>query len=309
MKIYIYMCRGKDGTVKRGQLEASDRANALRQLKGQGLVPLSVSEGTLAPYAQHSKRRFSWVAAAAVITVLAVVWFMRSPANPTSKTDQQTSGKAVAASHQSTPKNPAANTLQPPTGQTPVPDAHSGEPLSHPAAAQQNRTTPQAQDNPAENPAEAEVEERDTTLRTQTEKMLALMASVPPGMEIPPMPILPGMEKDFAAALTNVIVIHADDSEAMADRKEKVAWLKQDLATLVQEGGITPGEAIKEIEEHSNRIAKMRSELLQYATALYREGRAEEAQIFIDEANKELNQIGAPPIQLSPRLTRIRNEN
>jgi len=301
MKTYVYTCRNKDGTLKRGQLEASDRADALRQLKGQGRLPLSLSEGTSAAHPGKQKRLVAAVAATALVAVLASFVFVRFSAKPVSKPDVHKPETANA-----TNRNPVSQKASPRapsrTAEPNDPDgAHTGESAS-PSVRGAGNTF---QDDTGEMPAVAEAEKPDTTLRTQTEKMLSLMASLPPGAEIPPMPLLPGMEKDFAVALTNVIVIHTEDTDEMADRKEKIAWLKQDIAALVQEGS-SPGEAIKLIEENTNRIAKMRTEFLQYATALYREGKEDEAMLFIAEANKELTPYGAEPIQLSPRLTRAR---
>ena len=77
MKSYTYTCRGKDGTLKRGRLEASDRADALRQLKGQGYLPFSISEGARATHPQK-KRHLVLLTAAAALAVIAGAVFSLS---------------------------------------------------------------------------------------------------------------------------------------------------------------------------------------------------------------------------------------
>ncbi|MCL1920145.1 MAG: hypothetical protein FWG50_03560 [Kiritimatiellaeota bacterium] len=303
MKTYVYTCRNKDGTLKRGQLEAPDRADALRQLRSQGHLPLSLSEGSSAARPQTKTHLAALAATAVLLAALAVVLSARHTAKTAQNPDTQKSRDAIAANRSPSPKNTSPHT---PTQAAEPEDPKNVYSEPAPPPAHVAGAALQAEGD-AEIPV-AEAEAPDSTLRTQTEKMLSLMASLPPGAEIPPMPILPGMEKDFAAALTNEIVIHADDTDEMANRKEAIAWLKLGVATLVQEGN-SPSEAIKLIEENANKIAKMRNELLRYATALYREGKEDEAMAFIAEANKELDPYGAEPIQLSPRLTRAKDAN
>ena len=305
MKNYKYTCRNKSGTLRRGQLEASDRADALRQLKSQGDLPLSISEGSLAMHPQKKTHFAAVIAATVLISVLVAILFTRNTSKTRPEPDTTTSGKAIAANHKPSQKNIPPQVL-PQTAESEERSDDSSH-VSVPSTVQRVDNTLQAKDNPEEMPTVIEEEKPDSTLRTQTEKMLSLMASLPPGTEIPPMPILPGMENDFIVAQTNIIVIHADDTDEMAERKEKIAWLKQDITTLVQEGK-SPSEAIKLIEENANRVAKIRSEFQQYATALYREGKKDEAMAFIDEANEELRQYGVEPVRLSPRLTRTKGE-
>ena len=72
---------------------------------------------------------------------------------------------------------------------------------------------------------------------------MAMIASIPPGMPVPPLPISGDLAEDFAVATTNTIVIFDDDTEETVRHKEAVAWMKVDVAEYVKEGH-SPAEVI-----------------------------------------------------------------
>lgn len=70
-----------------------------------------------------------------------------------------------------------------------------------------------------------------------TEQLLAMELSVPAGVSAPPLPYDEGMEGDVGKALNQVIVIEADDTEAVAALKENIGLAKEELRSHLQNGG------------------------------------------------------------------------
>jgi len=266
MKTFAYTYRDASGALKKSALQAADRLDALRRIRAAGCVPVSVTEGKAAapgagaPWNPATWNRAARLAAAGcavlLIAMLAVTRF---------------SGKRTE--RPTLPGQPAGpRSTQPPTPssvKSTVPASKAAKNVldGTPAAGDVRNTTSTQQRPPPAVPgrsveAEAALKpqqpQRPQPFTTVTEQILAMIDSVPPGVTIPPLPDLYGMENDFSRASTNTLVIYEDDHEALAKRMEAVAWSKVDLAELVKQGW-KPDEVLTELVKQHNENADLRS--------------------------------------------------
>lgn len=267
MKTFCYVMRDKTGALKRGALQAADRADALQQIKAMGSTPVSVTEGKAAAV-RPTWTRAAWPAAACAGLVVALAVWRLADRQPKAEGRRQEAGERPNPSSQTSQPRKTSQTSQPtPPKQKPAVAVSavpaSGAPASRapalmpPPAA--NRTTPPVKKPEAEPPAEPQ---RPAPFKTVTEQVLAIVASMPAGAHIPPLPELTDMDNDFARASTNTLVVFDTDSEELANRLETVAWAKVDLAELVKQGW-KPDEVLNELARQHNEKASLRS-----ATAL-----------------------------------------
>ena len=140
---------------------------------------------------------------------------------------------------------------------------------------------------------------RETSLRTQVENRMALLATIKPGMPVPPMPPIPNLEQDFEKAEANVIQVTEGDTELDLQRKQFVIALKERISAAKKEGR-TATEALNEYVETMRQVADFRQKSLLAARQMEREGDAEGAKKLVDSANADLIEMGAEPIDLHP---------
>ena len=323
MKTYDYTCRDAKGGIRRGRLEAQDRAGAVRALKARGLAAVSLSEGGAAsradapPTGGGMRRALLWAAPCAAALALGALWLGArggvrgeargagappSEAGAAPRVDTRPPGGGTDRKEGRPPEDTAGRGGGPGAGV--LEGATPGGGAAVPPAPRRPGIRRLDRDGNVIEPEGGgdEPPPPDTTFRTQTEHLLSVMLSAPPGIPMPPMPAPPGMEGDFAASLANVITIHGDDTEEMAGRKERVAWAKLDMAEMVK-GGASPGDALRAVEQGHNALAEYRQALLRQYVELRREGGEGEADAFLGEANENLRQYGLPPLALPPVLT------
>ena len=151
-------------------------------------------------------------------------------------------------------------------------------------------------------PEDAEAFERvkrDTSLRTMVEDRMALLATIKPGMPVPPMPPIPNLDEDFAKAETNVIRVTEGDTEKDLLRKLFVIALKERISEAKAQGK-TASEALNEYVDAMRHAADFRQKALLTARQMERDGDAEGAKELVDAANAELADMGAELIDLHP---------
>ncbi len=109
----------------------------------------------------------------------------------------------------------------------------------------------------AEPTAEPEQPKHEPALKTSTEQLLSMVLSVPPGVDVPPLPIAEGddLAQDSANALASTIVIEEDDSDATAVHKENVGWAKVEMREHLEQEGGTAVSYIKRLEERRKEEA------------------------------------------------------
>lgn len=143
--------------------------------------------------------------------------------------------------------------------------------------------------------------QRDTTLRTRTEKRLRLLASVPPGMPVPPMPgSSREIDDDIVETLKNEIEILPGDSEREIEHKKFVMDFKEYIKGEMAQGK-KPSEAYNDYIARMNSVADLTTTGAKMARELRAEGDEEGAQKFLETVNEKLDSMGAPPIDLDRR--------
>ena len=302
MKSYSYTIRDASGAMKKGSLEASDRSAALAELQRRGVVPVSVSEGTALMQTDGVNIKKYIVPALVVvgIIILASLW------GKSVMSERAKAGKNVLVKSEKKDKASQKTLKKGDLSQQALTRHSASNPddITRVAVTNKDQTvaTVKASDTvDVQTNGVSDAERNHGSLRTQTEQVLRMVESVPAGTVVPPPP--PIGVADYKVAKSNIIVIAETDSVELADRKEKIAWLKQDIAQYVKEG-YTPEDVVKVMVEHKNALAKTRSDCMAYLGELYKAGKEEEAAKFIEEANGELGKLGVRPLA-HPRASKL----
>ena len=306
--------RDKSGAMVEMALEAAGRAECFAECKARGIAPLSVREGKFVKTREPQIGRDSarsvlgkpWCIAILVAAVLAVVggawwWFARTEEPPTKKVAAATA-KPSAEKPSAKPKREARATVRTPTATNVATVTAKAQQQGAVRTAEekgQPTTTNKVVKMSPEDEAAFERVKRETSLRTQVENRMALLATIKPGMPVPPMPPIPNLEQDFEKAEANVITITEGDTEKDLERKEFVIQLKERISAAKKEGK-TATEALNEYVEAMREVADFRQKSLLAARQMERDGDAAAAAKLVDEANAQLKEIGAEPIDLHP---------
>jgi hypothetical protein len=313
MKTFGYTYRDKEGALKSGSLQARDRADALRQIKDMGYIPIAVTEGK-APVAgartswnPATWRPAVWVGAAAGVVLVAALsaWLMASkkpakrsaPATTTAETPRRGARSALPASQ--TAKAVPLAAPKPVLATDPVavtPLQINRDATVQPNSAVVSKKSP-SQVSASEPGEEEQTPKRSSPYKSKTEQLLAMAMSVPPGAAMPPLPITRELDSDFADSLTNVIVIYDDDDDRTAAIKEDVAVSKNELLELVMQGR-SVAEVLKEYQNTTNERAAIRNEAQRELADLLKSGKPEEAKAYLDQINKAFTDLGIEPIAM-----------
>lgn len=141
---------------------------------------------------------------------------------------------------------------------------------------------------------------RDTTLRTKTEKRLRLLASIPIGSPVPPMPGFVDMDADLQATLDNKIEILPDDTAREIEQKKFVMAFKEYMAEEIA-AGKTANQVYEEYVQTMNKVAALTSEGSKMAREMRGEGDLEGAKKFLERVNAKIEEMGGNPIDLDRR--------
>ncbi|HNX35032.1 MAG TPA: hypothetical protein PKM57_10415 [Kiritimatiellia bacterium] len=302
MKSFGYTFRDASGALKKGTLQAEDRTDALRQIKAKGCVPVSVAEGQTAAggpaWNPAWTVRGAWIAAAGVVLIGGLAVWHRAERKPVKRPAVVAADikKAAPAAKPKPVKPVAAKPVQVPAITVPAADVPNPEPKPATAAA---LPASQPLPPPAPQPSEIAVETpvRPHQFKNKTEQLLSMAMSVPPGGFVPPLPISPEMEQDFAKSLTNEIVIFDDDDERTANIKENVAVAKNQLIEMVKQGR-SVADVIQEYQKTRNAHTAARSEAQAELSNLYRSGKTQEAREYMEKVNKAFTELGIDPVSL-----------
>jgi len=286
MKTFSYTCRDKDGALKRGTMQASERAEVLLTLTKQGYIPISITQGSTKTNATNSTSYVSprtvvltGVVIFVLIMVLAVPQLMhqknKNEKNVSTEEKQNVEGKQELGSV----AKATVSDVNKATAVEPIPVVLPRVPTNEQIEAR--RANVDAHGTPTQTVPEQTnnvvVDEPPSTLKTRTEQLLSMAVSVPVGTSMPPLPISANIDSDFKQSMSNTIVISDTDSTFDAERKEKVAYLKLDVDALVKEGN-SPEDVIKAIEQQHNEVANRRTQLQAEMNALLEANREADAQ-------------------------------
>ena len=100
------------------------------------------------------------------------------------------------------------------------------------------------------------------------------------------------MADDTKKALTNLIVIHADDDAETVKHKETVAWIKEDMRQSITNGGDTAGSYIKRLAERQKEAEKTRKEEADRLRKLVESAAVEKVQAELKASNTRLESEG-----------------
>jgi len=311
MKTFSYTSRDRDGRLKKGTVQAADRAGAMREVRAAGGVPLSVAEarpGAGAGAFPVTRRAMAFAAALLVAAAAAGVFLLAPRGKPAEESQ--------AAAQQGKPAGkPAggAGVVKPPPTVAPTVEEGLGprveEGGAHPAGVRPaaggsgGAAAPAAEAaGYAENVSLVFVTDRKEPLfRREAEQMLALY--VQPGQAVPPTPFGRGFEEDALAALAEDIVVTAEDSPEDVERKELVAWMKEDMRRHLAGGG-TVAEFFALMERRQEEEAGLLQEARRLMHEFAREGDRDGALAAHRALNEVLAEKGIAPLPLPGLLRR-----
>jgi len=307
MNVFTYQYWDENGAVRSDTLRAANRAEALRQIRDAGRSVITLTEGKASVPGRRALwnpvvwNRAAWIGVAGVVLVAALsVWLTankkpaKRPAPEAAKVETSPAGtpprgvrggfgETALPASRPTVETPA--TGAPPRPQPPVADA----------AVSRNANL-----RPLHPPPEETEEEEVKPSRRFTnisEGLLAMALSVPPGAPVPPLPIPPNIETEFAKALTNDIVLYEDDDERTVELKENIAAAKEQMREMVKQGQ-SVAEILTEYQNRANEEAALRRQAQLELNKLFRSGAVEEAQAYHDEVNQIFSELGITPIDL-----------
>jgi hypothetical protein len=262
MNTFTYTARTKDGSTKSGKVNASNRVEALRQLKAMDLLPLSLSGARAEETGSKQQVLRKMLASLVAVGLLALCCGVGLWLYSGTKTKPGLAVKKPTQERQNNPKKTNAKKATPSTinkMEQPAEKMTSKQPSNPNTRASRAMTT---------NTAELVVEKKPDEPKhfpSMTEQLLAMTASIPPGVEAPPLPDLQyaGLENDYTKASTNVLVITEKDDEKLASLKEKVAWQKVDVSELVKQG-YKLSDILEAIRAEHNENASIRRSTVDY---------------------------------------------
>jgi hypothetical protein len=308
MTTFTYQYWDEKGAVRSGTLRAADRTEALRQIQTAGRSVISLTEGHAVKPGWFRPHFPSWGKPALVLMSFVLLLFFsadwivgmfRKPdtGNPARHTATGTQAPARLPVPLKTPPRDAKTetvpgdatphaSIQPPVANT---AARKTSPASAPSAKTPGFRPP---------PSEADAEPLPpNAFKNQSDALLAMAMSVPPGMEVPPLPIPDNLDETFLHSLTNDIVIYPEDDARTVELKKTVADAKQQIREMVNEGR-SVAEILSEYRRQMKEQAALRREALKELHALYRSGAVNEAKTFHDQVNEAFSKTGIPPIEM-----------
>ncbi len=252
-------------------------------------------------------RRVLAYAAVAVLVLAGGVWLVLSrrgtdenppPPTPTVTTPKTPVKSAPSPAVLDVPKTIASAVEQPAAAPSPA-----AKPRPVPAVSTVVPTATRSAPSAAttEEPPEEEEKKKEPLFKFETEQMLALYAT--PGMNVPPTPFSPDFEQDMLESLKTDIVITSDDTPENIQKKELVAWMKDDLRKHIANGGSVE-EFFTIIEKRQEEEAELLQEARRLIYLVDKEGNTRETQEAHRALNEALKEKGIAPLPLPGNLRR-----
>jgi hypothetical protein len=306
MKTFEYTFRGQGKEARQGTLKAEDRAAAFRILEAQGLTPVILSETT----ERVAKNRVFLAVGVSVFVAVAAVVLHRlfsggetpisaspvvaAPVRAATPTTEPYKAPVARAPAPEAPKSEPPN-LSPKPSPEPVPVAPVAPVSAVPAPRRPPAPVAVAEPEPVEEPEPP----KPPAFTTMTDQSLAMILSIPPGVDMPPLPDLQaaGMEDDLVKALQNSIMIEEDDSDELIVFKDDVATAKQHLVAEVSRG-LSPADVLHAYVAQHNENADYRRTVVAAFQQLVAEKKSNRTQIQseMDRINAALVQYDLDPV-------------
>lgn len=306
MKNFAYTVRDSGGALRRGTLDAPDRASALAALRRQDLTPVALEEGGASARGRAVPPRAGAAWAALALAVLAVgggLWLALSrrsaPAAPV---------VPVAPAAPATPAVPAvpvapvvtaepagtvgtavgnAGTAETPASERPAPAAGVGlsarkKPMRVIEAIPGMSTNPPPQ----------------TGFSSNTERVLNMIMNAKRGMPPPPLiPLPPG--EDLAKVLERDIGVLDEDDEQTIAEKANVAYAKKLLKEYLEQGG-DPDAFLEHYHGALKKDFEERQSAQKFMMELLWAGDKKGVEEYMTRKNAELEERGIVPLKIPP---------
>ncbi len=139
---------------------------------------------------------------------------------------------------------------------------------------------------------ETEPTVKKRVFKTHTDQLLAMLASVEPGVPGPPLPIPDNFDEMFLEQCKQPIEINDDDSEEVKLIKQKVWDARQEIAQVMKEENKTFKEIIDGHQEAVRYNYKIWKDADKELRAIYEKGDIEGAKKFHKGMNEAFRQLG-----------------
>lgn len=306
MKTFAYIARDSTGTQKRGIRQSLDRGAVLRELRAEGLIPVSVTESaTSGPGPSFQTGLWIKVAGVAALLFIAGIgsWFLKGNKKRVAAAPTQSSTVSMPKVPKTQTDKVLAPTQKPPA--QPVakkpkkPDPLQPEPFVQPAP------TPLAPvPEPSVAPLITEMPTNAVEIRrpftTGTDQIIAMFANVKLGYPPPPLFNLP-MGENVEKMLAKDIGLYDDDDERVVASKENTARMKQELKKYIAEGG-TPENFLGYYHTELTKAYDEWKGAQQYVVELLRAGDKTSAEKYVREQNAKFQSRGMREVALPDNL-------
>lgn len=313
LRKYNYIARAKDGSIQRGEIEASDRNDALRRLKGQGVTPLGITDPKPQAAVRSSVGLTRREMAIVVLGLIVIVGFFGYRLMGDGKPGKAKHGERTVAAATQVNQRPQLGGIQMPDLDA-FPIAATAGVVAPPATVAKTvapvvpvRVTV----SPAQPPPRRERKVRQyippggtnsvpPMFKTQTEQVLAYFATAKLGdMPPPPLPEIYSRE-DIAKILDTDIVVYDTDDDNVNEIKVDVAQAKSFLKKFIADGG-SMKEFIDYYQEEMAKAYREREAAQSYMMELINAGDEAGALAYFEEQNAAFTAKGIKPLQF-PRI-------
>ncbi len=155
------------------------------------------------------------------------------------------------------------------------------------------------------------VTNREPAFKTVTEQMMGMIASVPLGSTLPPLPIVEGddLASDSGRALTTPVVIKEDDDAHLVTHKESVALIKEDMRqTIAAEGG-TASSYLKRLQARHRAAEQKRKQEAEKLRQMVETAAKEKVLAELAAINARLEEEGISTIQQGEVMLVVEEED
>jgi hypothetical protein len=133
---------------------------------------------------------------------------------------------------------------------------------------------------------------RKQLFHTHTDQLLAMIASIEPGVPGPPLPIPDNFDEMFLEQCKQPIVIEDDDSDEIKEIKKKVWEARQEIAKIMKEENLTFKQVIDEHQETVSYNYKIWKDASAELEQIFKSGDIEGAKKYHKAMNEAFRQAG-----------------